>query len=137
MISLKIITYSLFFLPFIVVGQTNFTTTGDWSNASNWSAGIPDSTDNVSINFGQTATADADGECLNLSQFFSSLVIDPGATLRVYGMYSASTTANANTNNGTLILKGGLKPAVGTQVLTIGGAVIFEGGVTFPNFTIE
>ena len=127
----------MFFLPLVLVGQTNFSTTGNWSNATNWSAGIPDSTDDVSINFGRTATVDINGHCLDLSQFFSSLVINPGATLTVHGVYSASTTANANTNNGTLVLKGGLKPAVGTQVLTIGGAVTFEGGATFPNFTIE
>lgn len=133
----KLIFIMMMTLGSSLVAQTNFTTTGNWSNAANWSAGIPDSTDNVSINFGQTATVDGVGECFNLSQFFSSISINNGASLTVHGLYSASTTTNANTNNGTLILKGGLKPAVGTQVLTIGGAVTFEGGVTFPNFTIE
>lgn len=117
--------------------QTNFIVSGNWTNASNWSAGIPDSDDNVSINIGVTATVNADGVCLNLSQFLSSLVINPGATLTINGVYSASTQANANTNNGTLILRGNLKPAIGATVLTIQGGVTSEGGLTFPTMTIQ
>jgi hypothetical protein len=117
--------------------QTNFIISGDWTNASNWSSGIPDGNDDVSISFGVTATVNADGVCLDLSQFLSSLLINAGATLIINGIYTASTQANANINNGTLILKGDLKPAIGTTVLTINGGVTTVGGLTFPSLTIK
>jgi len=117
---------------------TNFSGTGNWSNAANWSNGIPTASTDVTTSIGRTPIVNGIGECNNLSLFLSSLTINPGATLTIHGQYNATTTGT-NLNNGTLILKGTLKPAIGNVVLTLGGggSVTSVSGLTFPTFTID
>ncbi len=134
---MKIISNIFFVLVFSFlakhsVAQSNFTTIGNWSETGKWSAGIPDGNDDVNINFGVTLTADMDGSCNNLSQLASSLVVNNGVTLNINGVFTVSTIG-ATTNNGTMVLNGNIKPALGTADLTVGGRNHLNWRINFPN----
>lgn len=118
--------------------QFNASTNNFWSEPTNWSAGIPTSTTNVTTSIGANIEVDVTGECNDISLFLSSLTVLAGGQLTIHGQYSA-TTVNSNVNDGTLIIKGSLKPAIGTTVITLGngGSVTFECGATFSNFSID
>jgi hypothetical protein len=119
--------------------NSRYSGTGNWSNAANWNPFIPGATRNANTSIGAHIFVDAVGECLDLSLFLSSLTINVGGILTIYGQYNATTTGT-NTNNGTLILKGSLRSALGgTNGITVGtgGAVTTVSGLTFSTYSID
>ena len=133
---LFIVMISISFLGYSQYSTTTFNLSGNWSVPTNWSNGIPTATTNVIIGLGNTLTVDANGECRNMNLYLGSLVINTGVTLTVNGDLSVSTS-RTNTNNGTIVLKGGVKPLVGPNVMTVSGSVTLASGLTFPDFSID
>jgi len=124
-------------LCFAVDAQTsNYSGTGNWTSTGNWSNGIPTSNTNATTTIGASIIVNSTGVCNNLTLFLSSLTINAGTQLTINGIFTATTTGN-NTNNGTLIMRGNVKPAIGTTVLTVNGGVTTVSGLTFPSFTID
>lgn len=118
-------------------GQTsNFSGNGLWSNPANWSNGIPSQTTNVTTSLGATIQVDNIAFCNSLSLFLSSLIILENGKLTINGDYVA-TTQGYNINNGILIIKGNLKPAIGSNALTVNGGIVVTGGLSFPTFVID
>lgn len=118
---------------------TRFSGNGNWSSAASWNNGIPNSATDVTTSIGANINVNTIGECNNLSLFLSSLTINFGGTLIIFGQYNATTTGS-NTNNGTLILKGTLRSALGgTNGITVGtgGGVTTVSGLTFPTYSID
>ena len=123
----------------VVVGKaqsSNFTGSGNWTTEMNWSNGLPKSNTNVTTTLGSHIFVNAVAECNDLSLFLSSMTINSEGSLTINGVYSATTTGT-NLNNGTLILRGNLKPAIGNKVLTINGGITSVSGLTFPTFSID
>ena len=85
------------------LAQTTFTaTSGNWSTPGNWSAGVPDITDAVTIPADRIVTVDVDAECASIAYtagtISSSIIMDDGITLTVAG----TITMNAPTANNTI-----------------------------------
>ena len=130
----------LLFASCQLIAQTSqFSGTGNWSDAARWSNGIPAATTNVTTSIGANIIVDGVAQCNNVNLFLSSLTIDIGGILTIFGTYTATTTGN-NINKGTLILRGSLQPAIGTGArLTMGnsGGVTLNCGLTFSNYSID
>lgn len=119
--------------------NSQFTGTGNWSDTARWSNGIPNAATNVTTGIGANIIVDGIGQCNNVNLFLSSLTINVGGILTIFGTYTATTTGN-NINNGTLILRGALQPAIGTGArLTMGngGGVTLNCGLTFSNYSLD
>lgn len=108
----------------------------NWTGASNGNNGVSNASVNASITLGRSLTVNMNGEYLNLSMVLSSLIIGIRNKLTINGVYTA-TTVGKTPNNGTLILKGNLTPALGSQVLKTEVGMTSVSGLTFPNFNID
>ncbi|MFT5666037.1 MAG: hypothetical protein ACI9DK_000214 [Vicingaceae bacterium] len=133
-----------FFLTIIstgLVAQKNgvLSGTGNRSKTAHWSPSIPHTSMDVNTSIGANIFVDAIGECNDLSLLLSSVTINRGATLTIYGQDSA-TTIGSNIKRGTLILKGTLRlTAGGSSGITVGngGGLTTVDGMTFSTYSID
>ncbi len=106
-----------FTLGLLLISTTKAQTTfnavsGNWSTPGNWSAGVPDATDAVTIPANRIVTIDVDAECASISYTAgstgSSISINTGVTLSVTGNITMTAPTAANTiqalyvDNGTV-----------------------------------
>lgn len=143
------VTLVLLFCTLGTFAQKTFTTTGDWSEPSNWSPiGAPEAGDVVLVNPGVTLTIDEDAVCDSL--FFiagttsSNVVIENGISLTVTNNVRFSDpTANSinqiinvgegffECNNITFINTSANSRTnqllVSTGIITINGNIVMEG----------
>ena len=100
-----------------------------WSNAADWSAGIPQATDDVSIPAGSPLLDKTTG-----STTVASITIGSGASLAIKTPGSTVTVTGDFTANGAFgIDSGAFDP--GGSTLAIGGALNFNGsGMGIGNF---
>jgi hypothetical protein len=103
------------------LAQTSFTaTSGTWSTPGNWSAGVPDITDAVTIPADRIVTVDVDAECASITYtagtINSSIILDDGVTLTVSG----TIQMNAPTANNTIQTLDVANGIVNCNALTMG-----------------
>ena len=118
------ILVNAFLFPVLVCGQTDVWLggTGNWSDASKWSAGVPASTSNVFVDNGNSVasavTVDVNDSVNNLIvDSDDSLIIRPGITLTVNGN---------STNSGTIWTQEGIRCSGGQ--LAVPGTIMNKGG---------
>ncbi len=108
-------------------------TTGDWSNAADWSAGVvPTSTTNATIagSAAETVTVSTNQavDGLTLDDANATLAVTGGATLAVYGGLVDSAVAGIDVANGTLQFEN--SQTVDDATLTLGSSAA-QGTLTF------
>jgi hypothetical protein len=113
-------------LPIPVGTTTAFNNGGgdnDWNNAANWTGGLPDSTDNVFVMPGQTAT-------VNTPSRANTVIIGSGGTI----LLNADLVVDSTVTAGTTITGGGHLIAQGTGYLSGQvGSLIVTGDYTVPS----
>lgn len=82
--------------------QTTFNAvSGNWSTPGNWSAGVPDAADAVTIPANRAVTVDVDAVCASITYTAgttsSSISLNDGVTLSVTGTITMNAPAAANT----------------------------------------
>lgn len=132
-----------------ISAQTTFTTSGVWSNPSNWSNGIPGSADAVTIASGVTVTVDGEAQCGSLT-FASNTAnttinINTGITLTVNGDITYSNPTGAfdqtiNVNDGNLICSNVSMPeatnaASNLDLRLVAGTITINGNLTMSTLT--
>ena len=133
-----------FFLTIIFTGlvaQKNgaLSGTGNRSKSAHWNPSILHTSMDVNTSIGANIFVDATGEFNDLSLLLSSVTINRGATLTIYGEDSA-TTIGSNIKRGSLILKGTLRlTAGGSSGITVGngGGLTTADGMTFSTYSID
>ena len=133
-----------FFLTIIPAGlpvQQNgvLSGTGNRSNAAHRSSFIPHASIDGNTFIGTNTFVDAIGECNDLLPLLSSVTINRGETLTVYGQDSEIAIV-LKIKIGTLILKGALRlTAAGSAGIMVGngGGLTTACGITFSAYSID
>lgn len=124
--SLKIFFLVIIGLFYFVdcFSQTTFNaTSGNWSDPANWSAGVPDATDAVTIPGDRIVTVDVDAVCASIfysvATVSSSINVNSGISLTVTGNIAMTNPSATNT----------------VQALDVGDGIVNCAGVTMANNT--
>ena len=120
--------------------------TGDWNNAANWCGGVPTATTDVILPASGSVPFDAHilngklGEARTVTLQNSSLTVDNGGTLHLYGDLLQSPGGSFNAAGGTVRLAGTtaqhIKPSFSAATLMTagGGSKELGGDVTVNNY---